>query len=665
MADDGGVLRRYLDEGIEHSRSKHCQISPSEESAPPCHLLCWPSMEAPAMAAPRGALQSPLLGDDTTVSLDATPRRRSCAALAIAVALLALAGVLLLLLGPGAETDRSVRLGRHEVVSGAGAVAADDGRCSEVGAAALRAGGHAVDAAVATALCLGVVHPMSSGIGGGAFIVVRDAASGDAVAFDARETAPAAATPTMYAADPMSKFKGALAMGVPGELAGLHAAWSSYGRLPWNSLFVPAIKLARDGYTVVPYVANALKAVEANVLADPGLRAVFAPEGQVLGAGALCRNPALADTLEAVAEHGISVLYGGAVGERLVEDVRRGGGVVTMDDLNGYRVEASAALRADAMGFTFLGMPPPSSGTVGMALVLNILGGYKSADFLKGFLGVHRLIEAVKHMLAVRMNLGDPGFVNAAGIVSEMLSPVFADKVRQRIADNTTFPPAYYLPKWSQLRDNGTSHLCVVDGDRNAVAMTTTVNYYFGAQVLSPSTGIVLNNEMDDFSVPSSYPTPDHLPPAPANFIAGGKRPLSSMTPTIILKDGQLAGVVGASGGTNIIAAVTQVFLNHFVLGMNPLAAVQSPRVYHSLVPNVVRYEDETVVDGEVIELKAEAREFLRRRGHVLKGTVWSAVCQMIVQDLQAPVSSGSENVFHGMLTAVSDPRKDGSPAGV
>ncbi|XBI15649.1 hypothetical protein VPH35_058027 [Triticum aestivum] len=184
-----------------------------------------------------------------------------------------------------------------------------------------------------------------------------------------------------------------------------------------------------------------------------------------------------------------------------------------MDDLKGYRVEVSAALRADAMGFTFLGMPPPSSGTVGMALVLNILGGYKSAEFLRGFLGVHRLVEAVKHMLAVRMDLGDPGFVNAAGIVSEMLSPAFADKVRQRIADNTTFPPAYYLPKWSQLRDNGTSHLCVVDGDRNAVAMTTTVNYYFGAQVLSPSTGIVLNNEMDDFSMPSSYPTPDHLPP--------------------------------------------------------------------------------------------------------------------------------------------------------
>uniref|UniRef100_A0ACD5VMB0 Uncharacterized protein n=1 Tax=Avena sativa TaxID=4498 RepID=A0ACD5VMB0_AVESA len=619
-------------------------------------------------AAARGGLQSPLLpGGGVSPEAPARRRvRRPCA-----VALLALAGVLLLLLsGPGADPGRGrasggARLGSHEVESEAGAVAADDGRCSEVGAAALRAGGHAVDAAVAAALCLGVVHPMSSGIGGGAFIVVRDARSGEAVAFDARETAPAAATPNMYEADPTTKYKGALAMGVPGELAGLHAAWSRSGRLPWKSLFAPAIQLARDGYTIVSYVANALKEIEADVLSDPGLRGVFAPGGRILTTGELCRNPALADALEALAKEGVAAFYGGHIGERLAEDVRRTGGVVTAEDLRGYRVAMSSAMEADAMGFTFLGMPPPSSGTVGMALMLNILGGYKSTEFLKGFLGVHRLIEAVKHMLAARMDLGDPGFVNVAGNVSEMVSMAYADKIRQRIADNTTFPSDYYLPKWSQLRDNGTSHLCVVDGDRNAVTMTTTVNFYFGAHVLSPSTGIVLNNEMDDFSVPEQ--TPDHLPPAPANFIAPGKRPLSSMTPIIILKDGQLAGVLGGSGGTNIIAAVTQVFLNHFVVGMRPFDAVRNARVYHKLVPNVVKYEDETVTDGEVIKLSAEAREFLRSRGHVLVGQGSGAVCQMIVQDLLEPVSGGGggENVFHGMLTAVSDPRKDGSPAGV
>ncbi|KAF2948435.1 hypothetical protein DAI22_01g035500 [Oryza sativa Japonica Group] len=625
--------------------------------------------------AARGGLENPLLGGGAVSSPDSR-RRRPCTALAsAAAALLALAACVVLLASSGGD-DRSrvvsgggggVRLSPHEVEAGVGAVATDDGRCSEVGAAALRAGGHAVDAAVAATLCLGVVHPMSSGLGGGEFIVARDAASGDAVAFDARETAPAAATPDMYAGNPTSKYKGALAMGIPGELAGLHAAWSRYGRLPWKDLFAPAIKLARDGFTVVPYLEIALKKTERDVLADPGLRAVLAPEGRILAAGEVCRNPALADTLEAIASGGVEAFYGGAVGERFVADVRRAGGIATVDDLRAYKVEVSDAMRSDAMGYTFLGMPPPSSGGVGVALILNILGGYKSLEFLKGFLGLHRFIEAFKHMLAIRMDLGDPDYVNVTGNVSEMLSPAFADKLRQRIVDNTTFPPSYYFPKWSQLDDHGTSHLCVVDGDRNAVAMTTTVNHLFGAHLLSPSTGIVVNNQMDDFSVPAEgTPTPDSLPPAPANFIAPGKRPLSSMTPTIILKDGQLAGVVGGSGGPFIIATVVQVFVNHFIVGMHPLAAVLYPRVYHKLVPNEVVYENVTVVDGEVFELSGEAREFLRRRGHRLTSTDSGAVCQFIVQDLLTPVAAaGDENVFHGMLTAVSDPRKDGRPAGM
>ncbi|KAK3160353.1 hypothetical protein QOZ80_1BG0058410 [Eleusine coracana subsp. coracana] len=628
------------------------------------------------MAAKAGALLGPLLpvGDDDHAPPASRGRKhgRPWTALAIAAALLAMSGLLLFLSSVGdggpAVDGRSgarPRRSRHEAESETGAAAADDARCSEVGAAALRAGGHAVDAAVAAALCLGVVHPMSSGVGGGAFIVVRDAASGEAVAFDARETAPAAATPDMYARDPTRKYKGALSMGVPGELAGLHAAWARYGRLPWASLFAPAIRLARDGFEVVPYVAHSLSQKASDVLADPGLRAVFAPRGRVLAAGETCFNPALADSLQRVADDGVAAFYGGAVGERFVRDVRAAGGVVTTEDLKAYEVEVGDALRADAMGFSFLGMPPPSSGTVGMTMMLNILGGYESVEYLKkGFLGVHRLIEAIKHMLAVRMDLGDPAFVNVAGSVSEMLSPPFADKIRRRVVDNTTFPPGYYMPKWAQLRDQGTSHLCVVDGGRNAVAMTTTVNYVFGALVLSPSTGVVLNNEMDDFSVPADRTPPDSLPPAPANFIAPGKRPLSSMTPLIILKDGQLAGVVGGSGGTNIIATVTQVFLNHFIVGMDPLAAVQHPRVYHKLIPNVVTYENYTVIDGQVIALSDEGFEFLKKRGHRLQSTSSGAVCQFIVQDLP-PAAASATGVFRGRLTAVSDPRKDGSPAGL
>ncbi|XP_073008061.1 glutathione hydrolase 3-like [Typha latifolia] len=563
--------------------------------------------------------------------------------------------------------------GPDAVESEIGVVAADDGRCSEIGAAALRNGGHAVDAAVAAALCLGVVHPVSSGIGGGAFMVVRSADSGDAVAFDSRETAPSAASKNMYENKPSSKEKGALSMGIPGELAGLHAAWLKYGRLPWKDLFQPSIKLAREGFLVVPYLAQAIKSNEHDILTDPGLQRVFAPKGKPLETNDTCYNPALASTLEVISIEGPMAFYNGSIGEKFIKDVTSAGGVATMEDMRNYKVEVKEAMAANAMGFTILGMPPPSSGTVGMSLVLNILGSYKSLDAVKGLLGLHRYIEALKHMFALRMNLGDPDFVDIRENVINMLSSSFAENLQKKILDNTTFGPSYYMAKWSQLRDHGTSHLCVVDADRNAVSMTTTVNWYFGAGVLSPSTGIVLNNEMDDFSTPADA-TPDHLPPAPANFIEPKKRPLSSMTPIIVLKDNQLAGVVGGSGGMKIIPAVIEVFLNHFILGLEPLAAIQRPRVYHELIPNEVLYENWTAIDGEQIKFKDAAKVFLEERGHHLQSVSGGAVCQLVVHNLQESVvsSKGSDKmmrindgVFYGMLTAVSDPRKDGSPAGL
>ncbi|OAY64936.1 Gamma-glutamyltranspeptidase 3 [Ananas comosus] len=470
----------------------------------------------------------------------------------------------------------------------------------------------------------------------------------------------------MYESNPSSKSKGALSMGIPGELAGLYAAWLEYGRLPWKDLFQPAIKLASEGFVIIPYVANAMKSNKQDILSDPGLREVLAPKGKLLQANDTCYNHALANTLEVISVEGPQAFYNGTIGEKFIEDVKSAGGIATMDDLRNYRVEVKDALVANVMGYTILGMPPPSSGTVGMSLVLNILGSYKSPDAVKGFLGIHRLIEATKHMFALRMDLGDPDFVNITEVVSNMLSPSFAEKIKQKILDNTTFSPDYYLPKWSQLRDHGTSHLCVVDADRNAVSMTTTVNAYFGAKVLSPSTGIVLNNEMDDFSTPSDA-TPDHLPPAPSNFIEPNKRPLSSMTPIIVLKDNQLAGVVGASGGLKIISAVTEVFLNHFILGMEPLAAVQRPRIYPQLIPNEVFYENWTTVDGESIRFSEDAKLFLEQRGHSLQSVSGGAVCQLVVHNLGEPVRLQSDNsaVFHGMLTAVSDPRKEGSPAGL
>lgn len=555
------------------------------------------------------------------------------------------------------------------VESDKGVVAADDRRCSEVGASMLRLGGHAVDAAVATALCVGVVNPMASGIGGGAFMVVRSASTSEALAFDMRETAPSAASENMYKNDPKAKISGPLSMGVPGELAGLYEAWKKYGRLSWKTLFKPSIQLAKNGFEILPYLGNYILKEENLIMADLGLRQVFAPEGRLLQTGDICYNVKLAESLKAIAEQGPQAFYNGTVGEKLVKDVREAGGILTVEDLRNYEVKVTDALAVDVMGYKLLGMPPPSSGTLGMTLILNILNNYGSSIAIEGSLGLHRLIEAMKHMFAIRMNLGDPAFVNVTNYMSDMTSPSFAEEIWHKIYDNTTFPAEYYLSRWSQLQDNGTSHFCIVDAERNAVSVTTTVNYPFGGGVLSSSTGIVLNNEMDDFSIPTEV-SPDELPPAPANFIQPGKRPLSSMTPLIILKEDQLAGVIGGSGGLNIIPAVTQVFLNHFVLGMDPLTAVQSPRVYHKLIPNVVSYENVTVIDGEHIELTEGKRIFLEKRGHQLRAIGVGAICQLIVQTFESSVNLGRKtgrnsfgNTYFGTLTAVSDPRKDGRPA--
>ncbi|XP_057759187.1 glutathione hydrolase 3 isoform X2 [Arachis stenosperma] len=467
----------------------------------------------------------------------------------------------------------------------------------------------------------------------------------------------------MYQNNPKAKSSGALAMGVPGEIAGLHAAWLKYGRLPWKTLFEPAIKLSKDGFLVSPTLEDYLADDSDKIFNDPGLKSIYAPNGVLLKEGELCSNVELGRTLEAVAEQGPQAFYNGTIGKKLVKDVREGGGILTMEDLRKYKVKITDAVTLNMMGYTIYGMPPPSSGTLGLALVLNIFNSYRDPEAAKGDLGLHRLIEALKHMYAVRMNLGDPDFVDISYTESEMLSPSFAQKIQRRIFDNTTFPSEYYLNRWSPLRDHGTSHFCIVDSDRNAVSMTTTVNSHFGAGVLSTSTGIVLNNEMDDFSIPTDI-SPDKLPPAPTNFIEPKKRPLSSMTPIIITKDDHLIGVIGASGGINIIPAVIQVFMNHFILGMEPLDAVQSPRIYHKLIPNVVRYENLTANDGDHIELLKSSRIFLQERGHQLSESGALAITQLIVQTTK---SEDIKNLHkkNGILTGVSDPRKGGRPAAV
>lgn len=258
------------------------------------------------------------------------------------------------------------------------------------------------------------------------------------------------------------------------------------------------------------------------------------------------------------------------------------------------------------------------------------------------------------------MNLGDPDFVDVSKVLSDMLSTKFAEDLKKTIFDNMTFNPSHYGGRWNIIHDHGTSHLCIVDSERNAVSLTTSVNSYFGAQFLSPSTGIVLNNEMDDFSIPGSA-SANVPPPAPANFIRPLKRPLSSMAPTIVLKDGQLMAVVGASGGAMIIAGTTEVFLNYFAKRMDPLSSVLAPRAYHQLIPNVVQYENWTTVTGDHFELPATTRADLQKKGHVLIDLAGGTICQFVVHSLEN--SMMHNGVKFGNLAAVSDPRKGGLPA--
>lgn len=571
------------------------------------------------------------------------------------MSLLTIALVFLSLLLPTWSATSGSAKSRPEVISVRhGAVATDDRRCSRIGKDVLLEGGNAVDVSVAAALCLGVVSPASSGIGGGAFMLVR-LASGEAHAFDMRETAPLLASENMYAANVTLKGTGALSVAIPGELAGLHEAWKQHGRLPWDRLVRPAERLARLGFKISPYLHRQMVTAESGILANEGLRHIFTSNGSLLQTGEICRNIKLAETLNQISKFGPVAMYNGSIGSKLIRDVQKLGGILTMKDLQTYRVRLRKPVSADTLGLKILAMPPPSGGPP-LILMLNILSQYGNASGVPDPLWIHREIESLKHVFAVRMNLGDPEFVNVTKVLADMLSPEFAEQMKKTIYDNMTFDPSHYGGRWSQINDHGTSHLSIVDPQGNAVSMTTTVNGYFGAHILSSSTGIVLNNEMDDFSIPGNVSASP--PPAPPNFIRPGKRPLSSMTPAIVLKDDQLNAVVGASGGVFIIPATAEVLLNHFARGMDPLSSVMAPRVYHQLLPNVVRYENWTSVTGDHFEVPTQIRKSLQKKGHILEPLTSGAICQFIVH------KASTENEGTPEILAVSDPRKGGVPAG-
>ncbi|KAJ6682551.1 GAMMA GLUTAMYL TRANSPEPTIDASE [Salix koriyanagi] len=340
----------------------------------------------------------------------------------------------LFLLCPATSSLRSRQSGstkfRHqEVVARHGVVATDDGRCSRIGIHALREGGHAVDAAVAASLCLGVVSPASSGIGGGAFMLIR-LAGGEVQAYDMRETAPMQASENMYDGNATLQASGSLSIAVPGELAGLYKAWKQHGRLPWERLVRPAEKLARRGFKISRYLRMQMEKTQSGILADEGLRNVFTSNGELLQPGDICYNKKLADTLRTVSK-GVEAFYNGPIGFNLVRDIHKLGGMLTIEDLRRYKVRVREPIITNILGYKIIGMPPPSSGGASMILILNILAQYGVPEGISGPLGFHRLIESLKHAFAVRMRLGDPDFVDVAQVVSDMISPKICTGVEE------------------------------------------------------------------------------------------------------------------------------------------------------------------------------------------------------------------------------------------
>ena len=540
----------------------------------------------------------------------------------------------------------------------AGAVAADDPTASAVGAEVLAAGGNAVDAAVATSLALGVVNPISSGIGGGGFAVVYDAGSRSVRVYDFREVAPAGLDPSDFVVDgkidPTRSRIGGLAVGVPGEIAGLALMSERHGRLSWRRLVTPAARLARDGTEVSWFVgARApviLDALPAGARFDP-VRRLLTQGGAPLAWGARWRRPALAATLLAIAADP-RAFYEGAIAADIAGTVEAAGGVLTTGDLAAYQPVEREPLWGTWRGLRLATVPLPSSGGVVLLEMLGILDrtGIDLAALGAGSsAALHVIAEVGKHGFADRARLlGDSDAGRAAA--AQLLDDARLRRLAARVARDKVQPSDRYgeVPAGAGAAvparppgPGGTSHVCVIDADGNAVALTTTVNGYLGSKLVTPG-GVVLNNEMDDFAIDPAVANAFGLAQSEANLVAPGKRPLSSMTPVLIFDGDRVVGCAGGSGGPRIISNVFQALLDVWAFGMDPRAAVETSRVHHQWSPDALIIEP---------DLPADVRAGLTARGQKLVVRPEPTAVQMIVVRPD------------GALQAASDPRKNGAPA--
>jgi gamma-glutamyltranspeptidase/glutathione hydrolase len=521
-----------------------------------------------------------------------------------------------------------------------GMVVSQNGIASEVGLAVLREGGSAIDAAVATAFALAVTHPAAGNIGGGGFIVYRPA-KGQAEAFDFREMAPAKATPTMFLKngtyDAALHHEGHRSVGIPGTVAGLHLAWSGHGRLPWKRLVNPAVALATDGFVVSDGLARSLEAALPEMRPFPASVAQFSRDGAPFRAGEMLRQPDLGETLKRIADLGPRGFYEGETARLIEAEMVAGGGLITKEDLRAYRAVKRTPLASSYRGLEIVTVPPPSSGGVALVEMLNILEGYDLKAQSRGFgaaATVHLVVEAMRRAYADRArHLGDPD-ANPDLPLARLGSKEYAAGLRLSIDESrasTSNPASFEWP----VESNETTHLSVVDVDRNAVSLTYTLEDSYGAKIVVPGAGFLLNNEMGDFNAGPGLTTTEGLVGTPPNLAAPRKRMLSSMTPTILARDGSVRLVVGSPGGRAIINMVLLTILNFVDFGMNVQEAVDAARFHHQWLPDQIRFERHG--------LSPDTRAILGALGHRLVEIESQGVVEAIAVGPSGVLEGGSD----------------------
>jgi len=526
-------------------------------------------------------------------------------------------------------------------------VVSNGGPCSQIGVDVMSKGGNAIDAAIATLLCDGAVCPQQMGIGGGFIMSIYNATTKKVMTINAREKAPAAADTYMFVNEPIKSMYGGKAVAIPGALKGYSTIYNLYGGgVEWETLFDPTIKLCEEGITISDHLDYSLKFVEDLVKNDTMLRNIFFDEnsGSMKTAGETYKLPKLAETLKILAKEGVKAIYNGSLTSKIVHDLRKADGIITKQDLADYNVEIEEAFSVNlTSGHTIHLGPPPGSGII-LAYILRILDGILPAPDVG--LDEHRLVEAFKFGYGERSHLGDHQFINVSQIYNKVKSDSYIESIRNKILDDfTSLDPRYYGGDFYTPEDHGTANIVVTDSMGNTVVCTSTINTFFGSGFVSPSTGIIFNNQMNDFSTPGLINFYG-IPSSPANYIKPGKRPMSSMCPTVFTdKNGDFVLGAGAAGGSKI-TLTTAYMAAHKLWYNNTLKEVlDKPRIYHQLVPMEIRYEYRTT-KNVVQKLKEIGHPVTRM--HYIQGSAASAIS----------ISPS------GMIEAMSDFRRPGNTSG-